>query len=310
MTDLRNDEQYRNMIKRIKGSCLLALPQSAAKILELSRNPENGPPEFAKAIASDVGLTSQILRFVNSSYFGFRNKVTTIRAALSLVYGRTIKNFILWNAVFALLPNPKCGPFMLKTLCQDSVRRGVFAKVFAEYFPELDSEELFICGLFQDIALPILAQNWPEEYESILNRRQNEYRRISDLEQEIFGWNHALAGAYLVEEWGFDEEIAEVVTDHIQPSFDIDPNHCSTAELRRIIVSLSALLPSIVDETWDEADRFFSAYFRFHLPGIPKPDELFIRIEENVADLLKLSKLGSSKNLLPEFHKKWLETLE
>ena len=106
---------------------LPALPQSAIRLLELSQNPDNGPAEFAVPIESDPGLTGQVLKFVNSSYFGFSREISSVKLAITLVGIRTIKNFSLWSAVFSLMPNPKCGPFDLKSLWQDSLRRALFA---------------------------------------------------------------------------------------------------------------------------------------------------------------------------------------
>ena len=298
------------MIKRIKGACLLALPQSAAKILELSKDDRNGPREFAAVIAADLGLTTQILRFVNSSFFGFRNRITTIQNALSLVYGRTIKNFVLWNAVFAMLPDPRCGPFELKKICQDAIRRGIFAKLFGSYVPGQDPEELFLCALFQDMALPILAQTWPAEYEKILIRRQAEKRRLSELENEVFGWNHADAGAFLVAEWGFTDDFEDAITDHVKPVGNVGAKSSNTREVRNSIVTLSGLLPSVVDDSWDDADEFFAMYSRLAPTGMPFPRELFEQVETQFPDLAAISQLGSATNSLPQFYKQWLETLE
>ncbi len=92
---------------------LPALPQTAIRLLELSQDASNGPAEFAKPIEADAGLMGQVLRFVNSSYFGFQREIASVRQALALVGVRTIKNFALWSAVFSLIPNPKFGPFDL-----------------------------------------------------------------------------------------------------------------------------------------------------------------------------------------------------
>ena len=67
-----------------------------------------------------------MLKFVNSSYFGFSREISSVKLAITLVGIRTIKNFSLWSAVFSLMPNPKCGPFDLKSLWQDSLRRCFF----------------------------------------------------------------------------------------------------------------------------------------------------------------------------------------
>ena len=86
----------------------------ATDLIELSQDADNGPAEFAVPIESDPGLAGQVLRFVNSSYFGFRQEVSSVKLAISLVGVRTIKNFAMWSAVFSLMPNPKCGPFDLR----------------------------------------------------------------------------------------------------------------------------------------------------------------------------------------------------
>src|SRR5436305_4741055 len=84
----------------LNAAQLPALPQSALRLLELSRDPDNGPIEFAGPIEADPGLAGQVLKFVNSSYFGFSNEISNVRMAITLVGIRTIKNFALWSAVF------------------------------------------------------------------------------------------------------------------------------------------------------------------------------------------------------------------
>lgn len=309
MQVVRNEETYQELIKKIKGMNLLALPQSASRVLELSKDPTNGPPEFAIPISADIGLTSQVLKFVNSSFFGFRYKITTIQMALSLVCVRTIKNFVLWNAVFALLPNPKSGPFDLKILGQDSLRRGSFAKVLADSFQEIDSEELFVAALLQDMALPVLAQLWPEEYENILTRHQETGEQVSTLEKEIFGWDHAEVGSILVKEWGFGEELAAGIAFHTENSFSAASGKARQNKIEDSIIALSSMIPSVLDSQWTEADAFFAAYNRFHRKGLPNPGEIFAAVDEMFADLLSISQYGQPKNSIVGFHRQYLDSM-
>src|SRR5437763_13233372 len=145
-------------LKELLSSAQLpALPQSAIRLLELSQNPDNGPAEFAVPIESDPGLTGQVLKFVNSSYFGFSREISSVKLAITLVGIRTIKNFSLWSAVFSLMPNPKCGPFDLKSLWQDSLRRGWFARGLGRVLGQKDTEDRFAGAPLQDIAIPLLA---------------------------------------------------------------------------------------------------------------------------------------------------------
>ncbi|HYW79154.1 MAG TPA: HDOD domain-containing protein, partial [Thermoguttaceae bacterium] len=147
-----------DLSKLLTTDHLPAMPQSALRLLEVSRDPSAGPTEFAIPIESDPGLTVQVLTFVNSSYFGFPNEISNIKQALTLVGVRSIKNFALYNAVFGLIPDPKCGPFDLKKLWQDSLRRALFARAMGKVLGMSEAEEPFAAALLQDMAVPLLAK--------------------------------------------------------------------------------------------------------------------------------------------------------
>jgi len=297
---------YQELIERIKKANLLALPQSAVKFLELTKDPANGPREFAVPISADPGLTSQILRFANSSFFGFRHEITNVQMALSLISLRTIRNFVLWNAVFALLPDPKCGPFDLKIFVLDSLRRGSFAKALGMHFPDLDSEEMFIAALLQDITIPILAQFWPEEYEKILTRHQEGNICISILEEEAFGWNHTDIGALLVKEWGFGEGLAsKIAAHHTTNGHD---RGVKKTHLEKMIIQLSSLIPSCLKEEWKEADDFFKNFTKIQTKGL-KDVDVFKLADHLFTDMLVVVQMEQPAGTITSFHRQYLSSM-
>jgi HD-like signal output (HDOD) protein len=195
----------------------------------------------------------QILRFVNSSYFGFSREIASIQQALTLVGVRTIKNFALWSAVFSLVPNPKFGPFDLKGLWQDSLRRAVFARCLGRQLKVANAEDLFAAALLQDMAIPLLLKALPEQYEQLISRRSLEKIRLSSLEQEMFGWDHAQAAAALCRNWRLPEEFAVLIERH--PALDElleGPN----PKIDAGCVALASLLPSCKDSDWSESQTF------------------------------------------------------
>ena len=126
------DVPHSDLQQILESAQLPALPQKAIRLLELSQDASNGPAEYARPIEADAGLMGQVLRFVNSSYFGFTREISSVKQALALVGVRTIKNFALWSAVFSLVPDPKFGPFDLTKLWPDSLRRAVYARSFGK----------------------------------------------------------------------------------------------------------------------------------------------------------------------------------
>jgi HD-like signal output (HDOD) protein len=275
--------------KLIAGTQLPALPQSAIRLLELSQDSNNGPAEFAVPIEADPGLASQVLRFVNSSYFGFSREISSVKMALILVGIRTIKNFALWSAVFSLMPNPRCGPFDLKSLWQDSLRRALFARAMARLLGVREPEDPFAAALLQDMAVPLLAKETPQQYAQLLVSRQGGRIRLSKLEEETFGWTHAEAAGSMARQWNLPDFFAEMIENH--PAIDRLVEQ-SAGNAEKLTVALSALLPALADPVWLECGQFEDHYEKIAPPGHPHLPQLLEQIDRefaNFAPVLKLS---------------------
>lgn len=276
---------------------LPALPHSAITILQLSQRGDCGPAEFAKPIEADPGLMGQVLKFVNSSYFGFSREIMSVPQALTLVGTRAITNFALWNAVFSVIPNPKFGPFDLKSLWQDSLRRAVFARTLGRTLKVANAEDLFAGALLQDMAIPLLLKELPTEYEALVERRATEGRRLSGLENELFGWDHADAAALLAERWNLPDEFVSLIAQHTHLSDLLaggqqnNPAAC---------VALASLLPSCCDAEWEEQQEFVAGYSQLTGQSMEDLNKLFAEVDETTAEFAPVLKLPVPKTTLVE----------
>ncbi len=282
-------------LKRIlAGAQLPALPQSAIRLLELSQDPENGPGEFALPIESDPGLTGQVLRFVNSSYFGFSREISSVKLAITLVGVRTIKNFSLWSAVFSLMPNPKCGPFDLKLLWQDSLRRAIFARAMGKLLGAKEPEDAFAAGLLQDMAVPLLAKEAAQLYAKLIQSRENGKIRLSQLERKVLGWTHAEAAGIMARQWNLPDSFATLIEHHDQvEGFVSDPR----ADAGKLAVALSALLPAAADPQWSECGQLESYFQQVAPRGGPTLAALLQQVDTQFtefAPVLKMAEPGIS----------------
>jgi len=283
----------------IDGGQLPALPQSAIKILEISKNPNIGPNEFAVPIESDPGLASQVLKFVNSSYFGFSREIPSVKHAITLVGVRTIKNFTLWSAVFSLMPNPKCGAFDLKSLWQDSLRRALFGRALGKFVGVKDVEEAFAAGLLQDMALPLLVKEFPSEYSELLTARKEGHVRLSTLEQSKFGWTHAEVAASMARKWRLPDELIAPIEQHHQ--VDAFSQSFAAAPLEGVI-ALSSLLPAAIDASWFEWPQFEQLYNRIRTPQVPQPLELLAQVDREFVEFAPVLNMSTAAKALVELH--------
>jgi HD-like signal output (HDOD) protein len=284
----------------LAGAQLAALPQSAISLIRLSQDPENGPAEFAVPVEADPGLTGQVLRFVNSSYFGFSREIASVKLAITLVGIRTIKNFALWSAVFSLMPNPKCGPFDLRNLWRDSLRRAIFARTAGKLLGLSEAEDAFAAALLQDMAIPLLAKELPAQYTEMLTARDGGKRRLSDLEQERFGWTHARIAADMARKWNLPPEFATLLEGHTAiETLQGEPRPAPLS----IAVTLSSLLPSSSDEAWLECAQFEAAYTSLFPAGSPSIGQIFEKIDSDFAEFAPVLKISAPSKSLADWYR-------
>ena len=69
-------------------------PAAFMRLHEIMQQDNPGIDQVSDAISKDPGLSSLVLKTVNSSYFGLRNKVETLRQATALLGLLNIRNIV------------------------------------------------------------------------------------------------------------------------------------------------------------------------------------------------------------------------
>jgi HD-like signal output (HDOD) protein len=286
---------------------LPGIPQSAVRLMEISQNPDNGPAEIAVPIEVDQGLTGQVLRFVNSSYFGFARKISNVRMAVGLVGVHAITNFILCNAIFSLMTHHRCGPFDLICLWQDSLRRALFARTLAKLLCINDAEDVFAAALLQDMAIPILAKESPRSYEKLLDSRKQGQIRLSSLENAAFGWTHGQVAGMIAHHWKLPGVLINLIGNHYEiEKFAGKPGVASD----KVTVAISALLPTVADPVWFECRQFELYYNKLFPDNNHTIVELLEHTDKEFALFAPIMKLPTpAKSLVDQYNEVTASTM-
>jgi hypothetical protein len=85
--------------------------------------------------------------------------------------------------------------------------QAALARSFSQKKFSGQREEVFTATLLADLAIPILLCVWNEYYEPVIEGWNQSARRLSEIERENFGWDHAQAGAWIIQSWEFPEEM-------------------------------------------------------------------------------------------------------
>ena len=193
-------------------------PESIYKINRLINDSNSKMSEIAMAISSDVSLTTDLLRLVNSVTFALASPCRSIADAVKLVGIRGIKNMLL--SVGSIKQLDGLGGKSQKTLWTHAYRVAFYAYNLARNFCASDKEiidDSYICGLLHDMGKLVFATAHPDfvtNAEEICKQR--------NISAEIFekllaGVNHSEIGALIAEKWNFPDIIVSVIRHHHEP---------------------------------------------------------------------------------------------
>jgi len=205
------DNQF---IRQILGENqeLSSLPQTMIEVLRVARDEQSTAAELAEVILHDPALTTKILRIVNSPFFGAGRQIGSMTQAVVTMGMRQVTALALSWSVYRMAKDWKSA-LDQKRFWRHSLEVAIAARLIAEKTGYPNTEESFVSGLLHDIGLLVLEKSFPEKFGRLWNLSRQE-RDFCDLEQDIWGTNHARVGEFLLRQWHIPENICDTVGRH------------------------------------------------------------------------------------------------
>jgi HD-like signal output (HDOD) protein/prolyl-tRNA editing enzyme YbaK/EbsC (Cys-tRNA(Pro) deacylase) len=198
---------------------LPALPATAAQILQLAADPRANARQLAEIIEQDPALSAQVLRYANSSLYGYAGKINNLQTAIARVLGfEYVMNLALGFSIGKALRVPKDGPFGMDAFWHHSVCSARLVEVLSQHLPRAQRPPrgtAYLAGLLQNLGRLVLGHTFEAEF-FLLNRfaEANPDMPTCELERQVLGVTHDQIGAWLMEAWGLPEELVTAVRYH------------------------------------------------------------------------------------------------
>lgn len=196
---------------------LPSVPGIAGKILALLNNTETTSRQIEENLRYDPGLTANILKIANSSYFGFAGRVGSVRQAVLMLGSRRIIQIVMASCVNAILEKPIPGYDLSPgELWKHSLAVSVASEGLMKTLKISDVGNVFTAGLLHDIGKLVLGnyiQGDLDEIEKIIAAGAS----FESAVQQVVGTDHAEIGANILNQWSFPPDLVEVVRWHHEP---------------------------------------------------------------------------------------------
>jgi len=242
--------------KVIDSSDLPTLPNVATKLITMTAREDTTLADIAALVSQDVSLSAKILKVANSAFYSFPQQIGSIKQAVSILGTNAVRSLVLSFSFLTMKRGKLKTTFNFERFWERSLASGVASKLILEKVKDADTEEIFICGLLQNLGELILARTLPDAYDEVVRIVEEQKKDPSAVELEHLGIRHADVGYQVARHWGFPEMLLLPIMYHHDPEAYSGENK----KLRQTIyaVYLSDLLTNILfSDTPEEYHKKF-----------------------------------------------------
>ncbi|NVK73966.1 histidine kinase [Marinomonas sp. CT5] len=209
MSSTLNENQLKLILQ---GISIPPQPQIMVDLHMEQAMPDPDMTRIAEIISQDVSLSAAVLKLVNSSFFSFARKITSIQQAVILLGPNSVTNIVNGLAVKGELSDE--GIKSLHSFWDTATDIAAISSSLANQLNFKYQDECYSLGLFHNAGIPLMLKRF-EGYQEILEKGyQDPNFSLTNLENEAYKTNHSVVGYYLAKSWGLPKSCRDVIAKH------------------------------------------------------------------------------------------------
>jgi putative nucleotidyltransferase with HDIG domain len=193
-----------------------AFPKSVQQVVQLTSDINASAKDIVRVIECDPVMTINILKTINSSFYGLPQKITSVQRAVVYIGLNTVKNMALGVAAMGMLKPHNKANFNTSNFLLHSLTTAAISKVLAERIglPLIECSDCFVAGLLHDFGKVVFAEFMPDEFKLALERSKEQQLPLHQTELEFIGLTHSQVGKMLAEKWDLPESVCDAIANH------------------------------------------------------------------------------------------------
>lgn len=195
------------------------VPSIYSEVLNALDSPSVTTSQVGQTIAKDAALTSDVLRFSNSTYSGLPRIVTDLSEAVETMGLSAVRALVMTRRFLAEQSHLRLGYLSLEKIWAHGTSVAQLSRdliLFETKDRELASDA-FAAGLIHDLGKVVLASNFDDLYGRVYSLARKQPVALSDVEKEMFGASHGEIGACLAGMWNMPSAVVQAVALHHEP---------------------------------------------------------------------------------------------
>lgn len=189
------------------------LPKSVHEIEKVYANESATASDMAKIIEKDPMITANILKSINSPYYGLGAKITSVHQAVSLLGMSVTRGLVLQNSIRKLL-DMDMEPYNI-TPEEFAAISNLQSTLMLRWYSQIDKkklEKLFLSSLLQEMGKIVIANEVIQE--ELVYQFRSDIKMSDDIaavERSYVGTTTAAVSAEIFEYWGFERMMIDSI---------------------------------------------------------------------------------------------------
>ena len=204
LSQKHKEESYISKSKILaKAEKIPVLPVIASELIKLADDDAIGINQIVDKVKMDQGLTSVLLRLVNSSFYGIKQEIRSVEHASALLGLNNIKSVILTVSIREFYSkNFKFYKMSGMKMWMHSYNVARICDIVSKLRKDIDSNAMYLAGLMHDIGKTVLVDLLYED----VNNYEDEVKQT--------GYSHMDIGEIILTKWGIAKDIISAVKYH------------------------------------------------------------------------------------------------
>lgn len=199
-------EQILKMIQK-RESDLPTLPVVIDRIITVASDEKSTTEKLADVIAYDQGMTNQLLKLSNSIYYAQKNRVETIKRAISVIGFDEIIGIALGMGILSSVTDKTGLTLDMKALWIHGIGVATVSKELAKRTNPAIAGKIFIPALLHDMGKVIFSVYFKQEYMQVRQFAMENKKPLYFSENAKMKIDHAVLSALLMKRWDFPQSI-------------------------------------------------------------------------------------------------------
>lgn len=243
-----------------KVGCLPSPPKLYTQLTEAVNSEMADLKEISEIVEQDPAVVAQVMKQVNSAFFGFNRTITNLKEAISMLGVRNLRSLALSSQLNNQFKSSNdWDRFSFEQLNQRSLLVARLAQAICRRAGanKITQDQAFLAGLLHDVGVLIMASHDADQYKKLLNYSVKKQKPIYLVEKASFGFFHGEVAGALLALWNLPPQVIEAVMLHHVPHLS---KETSFSPLTAVHVA-DAMLPSVqVEGDCDLASRLSLRY--------------------------------------------------